>query len=310
MQKKRVLVTGGAGFVGSHVAERLASHTILSVLDDFSRGSPDWVPDEVDAVYRVDVRDEEGVLAAFADFRPTCVLHLAALHFIPAVDDAPEIAEAINVSGTQNIANAAVRHAVEQIVFASTAAVYPDSDQPLSEEQPVAPIDLYGRTKVAGEQILRDAAAASGASTTFARLFNVVGHRETNPHVFPEIVEQLRAGADELALGNVDTARDFIDARDVASALERLLELAPPGVSAYNVGSGRAVSVRDIVAACITILGTPVRIRRDPERVRAVDRKLLVADNRKLRSCGWRPQYTLEDTLAELLSVTGAGTAV
>ena len=310
MRKKRVLVTGGAGFVGSHIVERLAPAAIVSVLDDFSRGQPDWVPDDVDAVYRVDVRDRARVFDAFAEFRPTCVLHLAALHFIPAVDDSPRIAEAINVAGTDNVANAVVHHAVEQVVFASTAAVYPDHDRPLSEAQPVAPIDLYGRTKVAGEQILRKAAAVSGASTTFARLFNVVGHRETNPHVFPEIVEQLRGGAEELALGNVETARDFIDARDVASALERLMELAPPGVSAYNVGSGRAVSVREVVAACSAILGTRIRIVQDPLRLRPVDRRLLVADNRKLRACSWFPRYTLEDTLAELLTVTPAGSGV
>jgi UDP-glucose 4-epimerase len=310
MQEKRVLVTGGAGFVGSHIVERLAPRAAVSVLDDFSRGQPDWLSDEVDAVYQVDVRDRAGVFAAFADFRPTCVLHLAALHYIPAVDDAPELAEAINVGGTENIAHAALHHAVEQVVFASTAAVYPVSDGPLSEEQPVGPIDLYGRTKAAGEEILRKAAAESGASTILARLFNVVGHRETNPHVFPEIVEQLRDGADEVALGNVDTARDFIDARDVASGLERLIELAPSGVSAYNVGSGRAVSVREIVTACSAILGMPIRIVQDPQRLRSVDRKLLVADNRKLRSCGWRPRYALEDTLAELLTVTRAGTGV
>jgi UDP-glucose 4-epimerase len=308
MRKKRVLVTGGAGFVGSHVAERLAPAAVLSVLDDFSRGRGDWLPTEVDAVYRVDVRDRAGVFAAFADFRPTCVLHLAAVHFIPAVDGAPQAAEAINVAGTKNISDAVIRHGVEQVIFASSGAVYPDYDGPLSEEHPIAPIDLYGRTKAAGEQILRESAAVSGASTTFARLFNVIGQRETNPHIFPEIVEQLRNGADELALGNVHTARDFIDARDVAAALERLIEIAPSGVSAYNVGTGCAVTVRQVVTACSALLGKRIRIAGDRQRLRPVDRKLLVADNRKLRRCGWYPQYTLEDTLGELLAVARADT--
>lgn len=303
-------MTGGAGFVGSHVAERLASAAIVSVLDDFSRGRSDWLPTEVDAVYRVDVRDRAGVFAAFADFRPTCVVHLAAVHFIPAVDGAPQTAEAINVAGTKNISDAVTQHAVEQVLFASSGAVYPDCDGPLSEEHPIAPIDLYGRTKAAGEQILRQAAAVSGVSTTFARLFNVIGQRETNAHVLPEIVEQLRDGAEEIALGNAHTARDFIDVRDVAAALERLIEIAPSGVSAYNVGTGCAVSVRQVVTACGAILGKRVRIVRDRQRLRPVDRKLLVADSRKLRECGWYPQHTLEDTLTELLTVARAETAL
>jgi UDP-glucose 4-epimerase len=309
MAKRRMLVTGGAGFVGSHLVERLAPRADVSVLDDFSRGRQEWLPDNVVAVYRVDVRDCEQVFAAFAEVRPECVVHLAALHFIPAVNDAPRVAEEINVGGTANIAAAALSHSVGHVVFASSAAVYPDSDRPLSEEEPVAPLDLYGRTKVAGERILGDAAVASGSSATFARLFNVVGRRETNPHVFPEIVQQLRDGARELILGNVDCARDFIDARDVASALETLIELAPPGVAAYNVGSGRAVSVREIVAACERIIGVRLRTLRDPRRLRPVDRNLLVADTRKLRACGWRPRHCVEDTLADLLAAEHVQTA-
>ena len=301
-RKTRILVTGGAGFVGSHLTELLHGEADVAVLDDFSRGRREWLPAELSETRAVDVREAADVLQLFSDFRPQCVVHLAAMHFIPAVDDAPELAEAVNVRGTQNVADAIRQFPVEQIVFASTAAVYPDSPEALSEDDPVGPIDLYGRTKVAGEAILGEVAADVGAIATFARLFNVVGPRETNPHVVPEIIDQVRGGADEVSLGNVDTKRDFIDVRDVASALHVLVDRREPGVTACNVGSGSTVSPRDTVALCAEILGREITIRLDPARTRKVDRQVLLSDNRQLLSYGWRARYAFRDTLADLLN--------
>jgi UDP-glucose 4-epimerase len=299
---RRILVTGGAGFVGSHLSERLTEAATVAVLDDFSRGRLEWLPERVAAVYPVDIRDGRAVREAFADFSPHLVIHLAALHFIPAVEGAPELAEAINVGGTANIAAAVQKCPVERVVFASTAAVYPDAAKPLSEEQPVAPIDLYGRTKTAGEALLRNAAAASGAAVSLVRLFNVIGPRETNPHLLPEIVEQLRSGASEVHLGNLETARDFVDVRDVAHAFEVLIARQSARVAAFNVGCGRAVSVSEIVRRSGEILGRHVGVHVDAARTRRIDRKLLVADNRKLVRCGWRPRHSFHQTLTELLA--------
>lgn len=301
--QKHVLVTGGAGFVGSHLCDRLTEAGYrVSVLDDLSRGKREWVPAGT-RIYEVDVRDREGVAAAFEEAQPDLVAHLAALHFIPAVDDAPDLAEAINVGGTRNVLDAARAHPPERLVFASTAAVYPNVSEPLSEEREPLPIDLYGRTKLAGERLLEAFAVETGSTGIAARLFNVMGPRETNPHVLPEIVEQLRGGARELELGNLDPKRDFVDARDVAAALVALLEHPSPEETAYNVGTGTAVSVEDIVLICADILGREIPIRQAPERIRAVERQLLVADVSRIENAvGWRAERTLRDTLAELLA--------
>ena len=304
MLPDRVLVTGGAGFVGSHLCDRLvADGCEVVVLDDLSRGQEEWLPVGARLV-RADVRDRDAVLAAVTRAAPGAVVHLAALHFIPAVDDAPELAQAINVEGTRNVLDAAEAAGVQTIVFASTAAVYGDTAGAIDETVVPAPIDLYGRTKLEGERLLESLAARTGARCVAARLFNVVGPRETNPHVLPEIVEQVRGGATALALGNLEPQRDYIDARDVATAIVTLLRTAAPGKRHFNVGSGRPVSVADLVAACSTIAGRELVVHRDPARVRRVDRMCLLSDPAALEGLGWTRRHTLESTLSELLTTS------
>jgi UDP-glucose 4-epimerase len=302
-QPRHVLVTGGAGFVGSHLCDRLVADGVrVSVLDNLSRGKREWVPEGV-TIYQVDVRDGAGVAAVFADSRPDTIAHLAALHFIPAVDNAPDLAEAINVGGTRNVLDAARAHPPERLLFASTAAVYANLSEPLSEELAPAPIDLYGRTKLAGEHLVAAFAADTGTRCILARLFNVMGPRETNPHILPEIVEQVRGGALELELGNLDPERDFVDARDVADALLALLRNAEPGAVPYNVGTGRAVSVADIVRTCGEILGREIPVRQVQGRMRAIERAVLVADVTRISAAvGWEAQRSFRNTLAELLA--------
>ena len=166
----------------------------------------------------------------------------------------------------------------------------------------MSPVDLYGKTKVEGEQLLARFGSETGIRCVIARLFNVIGERETNPHVVPEIVDQLRQGATRLRLGNLHTRRDYTDVVDVAEALERLL-LERSASMVVNVGSGRGVSVAELVSACERILGREVTVETDLARMRTRDRAELVADPGLLRSLtGWSPKRSLEATLATLLS--------
>lgn len=298
----RILVTGGAGFVGSHLTARLAERgDEVFVLDDLSRGREEWLPEGAH-LQRVDLRDRDGVLAAVREAAPDKIVHLAALHFIPAVDGAPALARAINVDGTRHVADAVVASAPARVVFASTAAVYPDSPTAISETVALAPIDLYGETKVAGEQLLAAAAAAVGASCALARLFNVIGPHETNPHVVPEVISQVAAGAESVALGAVHTVRDFVDVRDVADALVRLLDLPQAGIAPFNVGTGHGTSIAELVALCGEAAGRTVAIEHDAERMRPVDRAHLIADPSALAAAtGWLPAHTVAGTVSELL---------
>jgi UDP-glucose 4-epimerase len=298
---ERVLVTGGAGFVGSHLVELLVDEGFeVWVLDDLSRGHREWLPASC-RLHEVDIRDPAGVRRVAEEAEADLVVHLAALHFIPAVDDSPEVAWSINVAGTANLLRALESTPPRRLLFASSAAVYPNLRDPISEATPPGPIDLYGRTKVEGERLTRSFHHETGVECTIARIFNVVGPRETNSHVLEEIVQQLNGGATELQLGDLRPARDFCDVRDVAAALAHLLHAGVPGLSIVNVGSGRAVSIGELVSRCESILGQRVGVVQMEERLRTNDRALLVADTSALRSLGWRPSWTLAATLGELL---------
>jgi UDP-glucose 4-epimerase len=299
---RRILVTGGAGFIGSHLVERLLLQgNEVHVLDDLSRGRREWLRDDI-SLHRTDLRDQDAVRKTASAVAADVVVHLAALHFIPEVDGAPELAWRVNVEGTRNLLESLSEVPPQTILFASSAAVYADRAGPIGEEATVAPVDLYGRTKVEGEQLLARFGAESGTGCVIARLFNVIGERETNPHVVPEIIEQLRGGLTRLRLGNLHTTRDYTDVVDVADALERLLREPTPNVI-VNVGSGRGVSVAELVSICERLLGREIVVARDPARVRPHDRSELVADPGLLRTLtGWSPARTLEETLATLMT--------
>ncbi len=150
---------------------------------------------------------------------------------------------------------------------------------------------------------LGSSAHSTGARVLVARIFNIIGRRETNPHVVPELIGQLRDGGRRVRLGNLAPRRDYTDARDAADALERLLALSPRQQTIVNVGSGRSVSVADLIAACERIVGQPIEVEVESGRRRATDRAELVADSALLQSLtGWAPERTLDETLIDLFA--------
>jgi UDP-glucose 4-epimerase len=300
---KSVLVTGGAGFVGSHLVERfVAAGERTSLVDSLSRGRREWIPEEVE-LHEIDIRNGPGLRRVVAQVAPEIVVHLAALHFIPAVDGAPELAWDVNVEGTRALLEALEQRPPELLLFASTAAVYPDRRGPIDEGCPPDPPDLYGRTKLAGERLVEEFAASTGAGGVSVRIFNVIGRRETNPHVVPEIIGQLRAGGTSVRLGNLEPRRDYTDVVDVAAALHRLTGSQPGAPAAVNLGSGRSVSVTELVQACEQVLDRTIEIEVEPGRLRKTDRAELVADSSLLhKTTGWEPTRSLQETLEELLT--------
>jgi UDP-glucose 4-epimerase len=297
-----VLVTGGAGFIGSHLVERLCeAGERVSVIDDLSRGRREWIHPDAE-LYEADIRDSAALRRVVTAVAPEAVVHLAAMHFIPAVDGAPQLAHDVNVNGTRSLLDALREQAPQLLLLASTAAVYPDSRGPIAETCPPAPIDVYGQTKLAAERLVSEFAREAGIRCVAARVFNVIGPRETNLHVVPELVGQLRSGAKTIHLGDLRPRRDYTDVRDVAAALHALVDHPGGEAATVNVGSGRSCSVGELVEECEQILGHSIHVETEEARVRTRDRAELVANPRLLQEVtGWRPLRPLRETLADLL---------
>lgn len=298
---KRVLITGGAGFIGSAVGAHLRhlGHQVF-VLDDLSFGRRHLagVPD--DRFFKVDIRDRAATFRVIDQARPQWVLHLAAIHFIPYCNEHPVEAADINISGTINVLDACAK--VEQVFVASTAAVYPIADGAMREDHPTGPMDIYGITKLAAERIASDFHGRTGVPVIIGRFFNAFGPNETNPHLIPEIQRQVLAGARTLKLGNLDPKRDFIHTHDMSRAMSALLDAGINGCEIFNIGRGIEYGVREIVAAFERGLGERLAIDVDPARVRRVERMHLLADVSKLkRATGWEPQWGIDEGVATLL---------
>lgn len=306
---QRILVTGGAGFIGIHVVEELQrrGHTAF-VYDNLSFARRSLVPVPESRFMQGDIRDPAGLSAAFERFAPEVVIHLAAIHFIPYCNAHPYEAADVNIRGTMNVLDAAAAHTgVAHVLFASTAAVYPISDDPLTEMSPIGPLDIYGLTKLSGERLCHEFFLRSGKPTTVVRFFNAFGTKETNPHLIPEIHKQVIGGARRLALGNLEPKRDFIHTTDMAKALAGLVERGGNGYDTFNLGSGIEYSVTDVVEAFSRAIGEELLIEVDPARVRKVERMHLLADASKLsRFLGWKPLVGLDEGIAELAMETRA----
>jgi UDP-glucose 4-epimerase len=301
-ESKHVVVTGGAGFIGSHFARELLNRGArVSTIDDYSAGRPELIPEGVDA-YECDIRDERfGSLVQELD--PDIVVHLAAIHYVPYCDANPEETFNANVMGTRNLLEALREcRSVEHVVFGSSAAVYPPRDGANAEDSPVGPMDIYGRSKLLGEDLVRLYHEETGRAATSARLFNVYGPDETNDHLIPAIIEQVREGATKIQLGNLTPARDFTYVEDVATALADIAAAAGDGALTYNIGSGREYTVREVAEKIGDVQGIDLTVEQDPERVRESDRPHLKADiSRIKRDLGWEPSTGFTEGLRKLL---------
>lgn len=304
-----VLVTGGAGFVGVPTVARLLDHGArVVVIDKFSVAPAsrlDRLVGQGVNVIDADLRDAEAVGRSVAATRPWAVVHLAALHFIPYCDQHPAETLAVNVLGLQNVLDASSRAEVERFVFASTGDVYRPSDRPHTETDDTTATSVYGASKLAGEWLVRLwREGGATAAPVVARLFNVYGPGETNPHVMPHLLASLRRG-DEIDLGNTEAKRDYTYVGDVARALVTLVESELADVT-VNVGTGSSWSVAEVVERLAALTGRDLRIRTDLARLRRTDRPNLQADPSLLhRLVPGSVTTTLDQGLQRLLEAEG-----
>ncbi|MBA2533566.1 MAG: UDP-glucose 4-epimerase GalE [Rubrobacter sp.] len=299
----RVLVTGGAGYIGSVVASQLvqAGHETV-VLDDFSRGHAEAIPEGARLV-RGNLLDATLVHETLSEGFEG-VLHFAALSLVGESMEQPELYYRNNVCGTLNLLEAMGESGAERLVFSSTAAVYGEPDQvPIREKAPTLPTNPYGSSKLAVDRLIGAVAEARGLAATSLRYFNVAGasgrfgedhHPET--HLIPLV---LRAAAEDSSVKVFGTdyptrdgtaVRDYIHVEDLGRAHLLALEAARSGEHrVYNLGNGAGFSVREVVDAARSVTGAKIDADEAPRR--AGDPPALVASSEKIQAdLGWKPE--------------------
>ncbi|CAN5465285.1 SDR family oxidoreductase [soil metagenome] len=298
----KTLVTGGAGFIGCAVIDKLQreGHEIF-VIDNLSFGKREFITVPDDHFFLADILDKAAIDKIFNQVRPDNVVHLAAVHFIPYCNQHPYESSNININGTINILDNCRRYNAKKVFFASTAAVYPIYDEAVNEKHETGPMDIYGLSKLTGEHLCNEFHLQSGIPMIICRFFNAFGPNETNPHLIPEIQQQINNGQRKIQLGNLTPKRDFIHTSDMANAVHALLENVKSGIDTFNLGRGIEYSVTDIVDAFARQIGEEIEIEVDPARVRKVERMHLLADVSKLKSIGWKPLIGIDEGISTLV---------
>ena len=308
LAKVRLLIAGGAGFVGSAVVrEALARGARAAVMDNYHHGCAAnlaEVRERLSAVAEIDASREADVARAFREFRPTHVISCIGDTFVPAAYANPAKFFVNNVATTLTLLEAAAQARVERFVYVSTTEVYGEqSGVALDEAAALDPLNTYAVTKLAADRLCHTYALEHGLSVVVARIFNTYGPRETHAYIVPEIIDQLSKRA-HLRLGRVDVARDFTFVEDTASALIDLLFANTLTQDVYNVGSGQAVQLTALIGLIAAEMGVgDIEIGADPTRLRRRDIDSFTCDSTALRrDAGWAPKVELREGLARTIA--------
>ncbi|MCS7251941.1 MAG: GDP-mannose 4,6-dehydratase [Anaerolineae bacterium] len=297
----RVLITGGAGFIGSHVVEVCikAGHQVL-VVDNLSRGRRENLPRDVPLVI-MDIRDSV-LSSVIADFRPEVIIHQAAQVDVAAAVADPVEDASVNVVGTLNVLQAAVQLGVRRVVVASSAAVYGEPRQlPVKEDHPLCPISPYGLSKMAVEAYTRWFGEKYGMEWVILRYGNVYGPRQTvvgEAGVVARFLAAMQSGYRPVIFGDGKQTRDFVHVFDVARANLFALTRGTGGI--YNIGTGQEVSVLELYERLCQLLEYQRELAYGPRRPGDIQRMALAIE-RAVDELGWEPLISLSEGLKELV---------
>ena len=305
-QDKRVLVTGGAGFIGSEVVSQLLTNGyFVTILDNFSSGKKQYLPksNKKLKVIKGDIRDKKSVKKAVTD--QEVVIHLAALPFIPDSFYYPGDFFDVNTNGSINMLwNSIKSRSVETFVHISTSEVYGSAQTvSMNENHPTTPHSTYAVSKLAGDRAAFTLHKENGFPVVIIRPFNSYGPRFTEPYIIPEIMSQILNNSKEIILGNVNTYRDFTYVQDTASAIIKSIIEKKANGEIINVGSGTEISILNLAKKILKIAKKKTKIKYDKSRERPYDVNRLNCNNKKAKKIlKWSPKISMDEGLSQTFS--------
>lgn len=303
----RALVTGASGFVGRHLVAHLHAAGDQVIAADRTPGA------DASAVRHIalDVTDADAVARAVRAEAPDAVYHLAARSHVGESWSSGDGVTEVNVAGTRAVVDAGAAAHVGRVLVVGSAEQYgpvPAANGPVREDVPMHPLSPYGASKLAAEGVALDAWRRVGVPVVCVRAFNHTGPGQSSEFFVPGFAGRVaRAeadvdGGDDIAVGNLDSVRDFTDVRDVVRAYRLLIEHGTPG-EAYNVCSGEGVRIGDVAERLLARARRPLHLRVDPGLVRPVEVPVFVGDPAKLvAATGWSRTFPLDTTLDDVLA--------
>ncbi len=305
MKNKRIVVTGGAGFIGSNLARELSADNSVTVIDDLSCGTSRNIADLIDKktvrFLEASILNLDLLREVFCDI--DLVFHQAAITGIQHSVEDPMATNEVNITGTLNVLMAAKENKVKKVVFASSSTVYGDTlTMPLCETMIPNPISPYAVTKLVGEYYCQLFQQLYGLPTVSLRYFNVYGPGyDLNPEnltVIPDFILTVSQNKSPVMYGDGNQTRDFAFIADVVQAT--IIAATSNATGVLNVGSGHATSINDLAEAIVRSMGKNLK----PEYLapKAGDIRHSVADVSMIRTLGYKPSYSLEEGLREVIN--------
>ena len=298
---KAILITGGAGFIGSEAVNQLLNEGAkVTVFDNFSSGKKHYLPkgNKKLRIIKGDITNERAVINVTKD--QEIVLHLAALPFIPDSFYYPVDFFKINTIGSMYVFWSAVKSkTVETVINVSTSEVYGSAQYtPMDENHPTSPYSTYAVSKLAADRAAFTLHKENGFPAVILRPFNTFGPRYTEPYIIPEIIGQILRGTKELNLGNVNSTRDFTFVSDTVKAMISAAKEKKAIGEIINIGSQNEIRIGDLVTKLSKIAKIKTKIKRDESRLRPYDVNRLVCNNKKAQQLlKWKPMISVDKGL-------------
>lgn len=296
LNQKQILVTGGAGFIGSEVVRQLyETGAKVTVLDNFTSGKPQYLNGLKIEIVRGDICDKGAVVKALKD--QEMVIHLAALPFIPDCYVNPGAFFQVNAIGTMDLMwNSIQSESVEKFVHISSSEVYGSAKYiPMDENHPTLPQSTYAASKLAADRAVFTLHKEHDFPAVIIRPFNSYGPRITQPYIVPEIITQLLRG-DRVCLGNVESSRDFTYVGDTAKGIILALTEEKAIGETINICSGSDIKIGDLACLIARLMGKNIQLEQDESRFRPYDVERLLGDYTKAKKLlGWEPKIPPEE---------------